>query len=284
MGSNPRLTLPHGPLGCTQDLPELVRAVKDALTGDGSVESLIDSATFEVSSREFTRLITACRSPRQWRKAIEILDIVKRRNAAGLVHMNFFAYSAAISVCCRSGRVKEGLKLLREMENAASQDSSLAPDSVVYKLLVACCMKARKYRQAVDLCWECFNAGLEPDDQSLQHALKALIYLKKWKMAGDVLDKLHARQRYLPVEDYNVFIAGCHADGNLTVITEVLLTMQMVGVSPDAHTCELVLLSIIEAGFPEMGLEFLGGVLSCGIHVAPEAFEACWKSCSFQST
>lgn len=279
MGSTPRSRASPSSCGAVGDLPGLVRAVKEAWTGDGSVEHLIDSAAFDVSSREFTRLITACRGPRQWRKAIEILEFVKRRGAAGGVHMNFFVYSAAISVCCRSGRVKEALGLLEEMKNAAATDSSMAPDSVVYKLLVAACMRNGKHRQVVGLFWECVDLGLEQDDQTLQHTLKALIHLKDWKVALDVLDKLHSRWKCLRVEEYNEFIACCRADGRLEVVTELLLTMQMVGVLPNVETCNLVFLSILEAGHLDLGLEFVETVSSCDSFSNPKAVQACQKAC-----
>lgn len=257
------------PIEPAEDLPGLVRAMKSALPGDGSIETLIDSATFDITSREFTRLITACRSPKQWRKAIEILEVAKRMDPSSCAHSNFFTYSAAISVCCKSGRLKEGLRLLREMKDASANNPSLAPDSVVYRLLVACCMKHGKDRQAVDSFWECVHAGLEPDDQTLQHALKALTHLKEWRMAGDVLDKLHGRRGGLPLQQYSKFIEACCADGNLQMATEVLLTMQMVGVSPDVQICGIMLLAFRAAGLHDMLTQFQEEMRLSGIPVIP---------------
>lgn len=252
-----------------EDLPGLVKAMKSALPGDGSIESLIDSATFDITSREFTRLITACRSPKQWRKAIEILEVAKRMDPTSSSHSNFFTYSAAISVCCKSGRLKEGLRLLKEMKEASMENPSLAPDSVVYRLLVACCMKHGKHRQAVDCFWECICTGLEPDDQTLQHALKAMIGLKEWSMAGDVLDKLHGRRGGLPLQEYTKFITACCADGNLQMATEVLLTMQMVGVSPDMQICGIMLLAIRAAGLQDLWTQFQEEMRLSGIPNLP---------------
>lgn len=251
-----------------EDLAGLVRAMKTALPGDGSIETLIDSATFDITSREFTRLITACRSPKQWRKAIEILEVAKRTDASNCVHSNFFTYSAAISVCCKSGRLKEGLRLLEEMKGAAEDNPSLAPDSVVYRLLVACCMKHGKHRQAVDCFWECVRAGLEPDDQTLQHALRALVGVKDWEAALEVLDKLHGRRGELPLQEYSKMITAACADVRLEVATEVLLSMQMVGVEPDMQICGIMLLAIRAAGLHDMWACFQEEVRRAGIMVS----------------
>lgn len=249
------------------DLPGLMKAVKAALPGDGTIEAMVDSAPFEISSREFTRMITACKGLKQWKKALEILEVAKQKHMSGCPQPNIFTYSAVISVCCRSGRLQEGLRLLDEMKSAAKANSALAPDSIVYRLLVGCCLKLGRYNQVVDLYQECVDAGLEPDDHTLQHVLNALIYLKEWKNAADVMDMLHVRRGCLPVQQYNVFIEACCNVDNLEMATEVLLTMQMLGVSPNVHTCRHIVQAIEAAGLPELGVQFVKDAQSCGIRV-----------------
>lgn len=250
-----------------EDLPGLMKVVKAALPGDGAIEAAVSAVPFEISSREYTRMITACKGLKQWKKAMEILEVAKRKRMLGSPQPNIFTYSAVISVCCRSGRLREGLKLLDEMKCSAVENGSLAPDSIVYRLLVGCCLKQGKYSRAFELYQECMRTGLEPDDHTLQHILNALIFMKDWKQAADIMDMLHVRRGCLPVQQYNVFIDACCTDNNLEMATEVLLTMQMLGVSPNVHTCRYIVQATESAGLPELGVRFVKDAQSCGIRV-----------------
>lgn len=251
----------------------LIQAVKAAPCGTGAVSEAIKAATFEISDRDVTRLIMACRNLKQWRKAIEVLDAARQGNGlVGTVQPNFFTYSAAISVCCKCRRLMEAMELLEEMKEAGRIDPNFYPDSVVYRLLISCSAKEGRPNKVLELHQDMIASGIEPDDQTLLLVLTALIEVREWRGAADILDRIHARQEVLPLDRYTQFIAACAKDGNLQMATEVFLTMQMVGLEPDARTCHHIMHAIEEAQHPGLGIQLVEDTMSSGITLRMETF------------
>lgn len=251
-----------------EDLTQLTKAVKAAATGTGAVARIMDSASFKLCPRGLTRVIMGCRNSRQWAKAMEILQLA-RDGTAGLPKPNFFAFSAAISVCCRSRRVSETIFLLREMSRSAAQDPSLAPDSVVYRLVVSCCVKEGDHVKALEVFGEMSEGGIMADDQTLVLVLKALTATKQWERAVEVMDGVHGRGRVLSIQQYNQIIGACIMDGDVDNAIEVFLMMQMVGVDVDTYTCDHIMTGMHVAQCPHMALDFLDSMQKCGQTVLP---------------
>lgn len=250
-------------------LSVLTHAVKVAEAGNGEVTKLIESASFKVTPRALSRLIMACRNAKQWQKALEILRAARDRDISTGEPPNFFTFSAAVSVCCKSRRVPESLWLLSEMKEAALDDPSLAPDSIVYRLVILCCVREGRHDEAIQLYMEMSEEGIEADDQTLDHVLSAWLAKKEWLMAVEVLHKIHSRCRVLPLVRYNHLLEACAADGDLDMTTEVFLTMQVVGVVPDASTYHHIMQGIEVAGSPQMALELLEDMKLVGVSVLP---------------
>lgn len=265
-------------IGSLDSLPMLAEAVKTASLGDGSIKLLIDSASFEVCPRGLTRLIMACRNSRQWGKALEILDVVRSGKLAMVPKPNFFAYSATISVCCKAGRAVEALQLLEDMNIAAKGDPSLAPDSVVYRLIISCCVKTQRYKAAFNMFRDMSDEGIEPDDQTLGHLLTAFASRKEWKVAMDLIDRVHGRSTALPLSQYNKTIAAMAADRELNAATEVFLMMQMMDVDPDVDTYQHLIHAIEHAKVPVYGIEMLESMQGCSFFASPKTFYSLFRT------
>lgn len=249
--------------------PTLLSAIKDAHVGTGEVRQVIESASFKVCSRDITRLITSCKSLKQWEKAIEILDVTKQGHGTptNVSRPNFFTYSAAISVCCKTGRLMEADQLLEEMKVAAGYDPSLSPDRVVYRMLVSCCAKADRAERVLGLYKEMERLGVDADEQTMQHVLTAQINVKELGAASVMIDRMHEGGKEISSKQYVHFIAACSEVGNLEMAIELFLIIQMQGVEPCQHICHYLMEAIEAACLPTMGVQLLQEMLEAGIPV-----------------
>lgn len=192
---------------------------------------------------------------------------------------NFFTFSATISVCSKSRRLSETLWLFNEMKAAAETDSSCRPDGVVYRLVIMCCHQESKLNEIVQLYLEMTKEGIETDDQTLQHVLSSCMEDKAWKVAIDVLDKLHSRDITLSTGQYASLISLCVAEGDMDSAIEVFLMMQMMEVKPDASCCHSAMSSIKWLGDPCVGIQLLQDMNYCDIAILPETYACILKTC-----
>lgn len=249
-----------------EDVSVLLTVIRKASAGTGEVRQALWSAKFGVSARDLTRLISSCKGPKDWEKAIEILEVARNGNQDNIdiVKPNFFSYSAAISVCCKSRRLDEAIGLLEEMKLAGVNDSSLMPDTVIYRMLISCCSKEDRMGQVLGLYADMERQGVVADRQTLMPVLGALIVEREWNRAADTLDRIHQDGDALPVTWYNDFIAGCAQDGNLNMSIEVFLMMQMMTVEPTACTFYYLMQAIELAQHPAMGIDLVRQMLDAG--------------------
>lgn len=255
------------------NISELRKAVKEAEKGTGSVRKAIQSARFFISGREFTGLIRACRNSKQWEKALEILETVRLEDSSVGESTSFYTFSATISVCSKSGRLREAMWLLNEMKAAGTKDPSLKPDAAVYRLILLCCVRQGDCKTAVDILDEMFLGGLETDEETLKRVLLGLVQGGSWQHALWLLDELHARGETLPTEHYSDFIRCSVEKDNLTIATEVFIMMQMAGVKPNACICHHIVLGILVSGDLEFALQFVKEMHACGIPVFEQTYK-----------
>lgn len=249
-----------------ENVSVLLTAIRNASAGTGEVRQALWSAKFGISARDLTRLISSCKGPKDWKKALEILEVARNGNQARIdvVKPNFFTYSAAISVCCKSRRLDEGMGLLEDMKSAGLEDQSLMPDTVIYRMLMSCCAKEGRMDQVLELHADMQGLEVVADRQTLMAVLGALIVKREWVSAVEILDKIHEDGEALPVTWYNDFIAGCAQDCNLSISIEVFLMMQMMLVEPNACTFYHLMQAIELAQYPVMGIDLIRQMLDAG--------------------
>lgn len=248
----------------------LKRAVMAADIGAGEINSVLSSASSTVTDRDITLMILACKKNRNWRKALEIFRFSRTIATESGKTPSFFTFSATLSVCCRARKVEEALNLLNEMRLAAEADASLEPDAMVYRHIISCCVHEQKYVTALQVYTEMCKRGTQADDQTLARVITACIREKQWNEGTNVIDKVHARGGLLKREEYQEFIEACSADGNLEVVTEVFLMMQMAGVEPGGEIVYHVMQAIEDAKCPLEGTQLLESLLSGGEDVSME--------------
>lgn len=269
-------------MGDLRDSSALRKAVKNAAAGTGMVRKAIESAGFFITGRGYTGLIRDCRNSRQWEKALEILDIVREGNESLGGPLSFYTFSATISVCSKSGRLGETMRLLREMQAAAKSDTALQPDAAVYRLIILCSARLGKCQVAVDLLHEMFQQGLEADVETLKRVLLALVQCGEWKEAVWLLNLIHEGGEVLSSERYNDFI-GCAADaGETGVAVEVFLMMQMAGVIPNSSSCHCMVYAVQASGDLDTGLHLLRDMHEGGILVYTKTY-ACLMRASIDA-
>lgn len=90
------------------DMDSLKTAISSARPGTGEVAYFIESCTFKPREQAFTTLVNMCSRQREWRKALEILDVMK--GFRGL-WPNKYTYSAAISACSNAGKWEKSIEV-----------------------------------------------------------------------------------------------------------------------------------------------------------------------------
>lgn len=207
------------------------------------------------------------------------VQVVRQEDLDVGARPNFFTFSATISVCSKSRRLAETLWLFSEMKAAAQTDCSCRPDGVVYRLVIMCCHQESKFEEIVELYIEMSKEGIETDDQTLEHVLSSCMEEKAWRVAMDVLDKLHSRDITLSTGQYASLIRLCVAEGDMNSAIEVFIMMQMMDVMPDASCCHSAMSSIKWLGDPCVGIQLLRDMNQCDISILPETYACILKQC-----
>lgn len=99
----------------------------NAKAGTSEVARAIESCTFKPREQAFTALIDLAGRMRDWRKALEVFESMKKIRG---VRPNKYTYSALIAACSSSGEWERALEVFGAMQKAARSDPHCRPNQV----------------------------------------------------------------------------------------------------------------------------------------------------------
>lgn len=273
-----------------RDFGALKSKIKRTEWGTGRVAQIITSSSYPVTVRDFTLLIMGCKKQCEWLKALEIFDVLRRVGAGELKLLgraaehapapNFYSYSAVVSVCCKTGALPAALSLLCLMKQEAQKDESLAPDETTYRQLITAAKRWRNMELVLVLFEEAKLRGLEVDQHCLRCCLEASMGLGRWSQALDIVDKLvHCgSEEGLSGEELQSqfldIVRGCGDSGEMNLIVEVLLTMQVLGLEPGVEVLTAVMLAAERAEDVKFGMELYQELCDKACEVPRQALDS----------
>lgn len=244
------------------DMESLKSAIQSARADTGEIRYVLESCTFRPRAQAFTTLINTCSRQREWKKALEILDVMK--GFRGL-WPNTYTYSAIISACSNSGKWEKSLEVFWEMKNVSCMDPSCRPNLVTYSAVITACERGGRFERALELFDEMLQLGILPDKITYLSVLAACLRSKNWPRAEDILDQMHDEGLAATTRVYTEMLRHYADVGAWSDALDLFLTMQMLGMPADAHTCR-ALMKALEAGTrSDMALQLLEAMRDSGI-------------------
>lgn len=268
--SPPRHHAPHpAPTKPAWDMDTLKSQIIKAEAGTGAVLAAIENCTFKPREQAFTALIDLCGRMRDYAKAQEVFDAMKRIRG---VRPNKFSYSALIAACSSSGEWQQALDVFAQMQNAAKTDPNCRPNQVTYGALISACERGGMHEMALAKFEEMRSAGIKPDQVTYTSVLCSCEKSQQWEKAEQILEEAHARGFVGPPSVYCELMLYYASKKLPTPATELFLTMQMAGVEADVHTCR-ALMEALEAGAQsDMALELLDSMEKNDIPIDIETY------------
>lgn len=212
------------------DMDTLKRAVAAAKTGVGEVARVVEGCTFKPREQAFTALINMCGQVRDWRKAVEVFEAMKRVRG---VRPNTYTYSALIAACSNAGEWQRALELFQVMELAAKCDPNCEPNEVTYSSLITACERGGVYDKALEVYDAMLKVGIPGDHISFSSALSACEKSGNMARAKEILQDMHNRGFVASQTIYKEIMLDYAENGDWDRALDMCLTMQMVGQDPN---------------------------------------------------
>eukprot|EP00210_Caulerpa_lentillifera_P005085 g4857.t1 len=236
------------------DMDTLKSQIIRAERGTGEVLAAIESCTFKPREQAFTALIDLCGRMRDYEKAQEVFDAMKRIRG---VRPNKYSYSALIAACSSSGEWLKALDVFSQMCAAAKTDPNCRPNQVTYGALISACERGGMHDIALQKFDEMRSTGIKPDQVTYTSVLCSCEKSTQWDRAEQILDEAHSRGFVGPPSVYCELILHYASKQASAPAIELFLTMQMAGVEADVHTCRAVMQALEAGGDSAMALELL---------------------------
>lgn len=215
------------------DMDTLKRAVAAAKTGLGEVARIVEGCTFKPREQAFTALINMCGQARDWRKAVEVFEAMKRIRC---VRPNTYTYSALIAACSNAGEWQRALEFFEVMKSAAKCDSNCEPNEVTYSSLITACERGGVFGKALEVYDAMLQAGIPGDHISFSSALSACEKSGNMARAKEILEEMHRRGFVATLAIYKEIMLDYAENGDWDKALDMCLTMQMVGQDPNEGT------------------------------------------------
>ncbi|CAE8624179.1 unnamed protein product, partial [Polarella glacialis] len=199
-----------------------------------------------------------------WELALALL----REASADGVELDVVAWSAAISVCEKSGRWEQALCLLPQM-----REQRLKPDLIVYSAAVRACARGGCWMPALALLGLMKDQALHPNIISFGAALSACAAGGRWDHALELLSELRAAGLKENLITCNAAMSACEKGGEWRWCLVLLEGMRSNGPAPDRITSELVAVACRRALGWSMALSVLEDLRQDGISLPPDALE-----------
>ena len=228
------------------------------------VEQILASVTL-YTVKEFNMAITALGRVREWQRALEFLDEMRRLGLEPTV----VSYNAAISACGKGEQWRRALDLLDEM-----RQNQLDPDVISYSAAMSACEKGAQWERALDLLRAMRIHGLEPNVISYNAAISACQKGGQWERALALLDEMKAQRRIEPdVISYSATIAACETGSQWERALELMGEMGERGLRPNVISYTAAISACGKSGQWKRALELLGEMREVGLE--PDTISYC---------
>lgn len=177
---------------------DLKAAIAAARPGSGEIASLIKAKGASLRGPVFTSLLKECGRAGAHEKGREVFAAMV---AAG-IPANVYTYGALIGCMSACGQAAEAERAFEEMQAAAADDSSLAPNTIIWSALISACERGGAPAKALDYFDAMLVAGVAPDHITFAAALAAADRARDADAALRLLDRMHAAGAAAPSDTY----------------------------------------------------------------------------------
>lgn len=257
------------------DMDTLKSQIVNAKAGTGEVGHAIESCTFKPREQAFTALIDLSGRMRDWRKAVEVFESMKKIRG---VRPNKYTYSALIAACSSSGEWERALEVFGAMQKAARSDPNCRPNQVTYGALISACERGGMHDVALQKFEEMREAGIRPDQVTYTSVLCSCEKSAKWEEAAAIIDEAHSRGFVAPPSVYYELMLHYSDMKSHNCALELFITMQMADVEPDVHTCRALMSALAAGDQHTMALDLLNSMEENGILVDLETYNLALKT------
>lgn len=257
------------------DMDTLKSQIVNAKAGTGEVGHAIESCTFKPREQAFTALIDLSGRMRDWRKAVEVFESMKKIRG---VRPNKYTYSALIAACSSSGEWERALEVFGAMQKAARSDPNCRPNQVTYGALISACERGGMHDVALQKFEEMREAGIRPDQVTYTSVLCSCEKSAKWDEAAAIIEEAHSRGFVAPPSVYYELMLHYSELRDYNCALELFLTMQMAEVEPDVHTCRALMSALCAGDQHTMALDLLNSMEESGILVDLETYNLALKT------
>lgn len=251
------------------DMDTLKSQIVNAKAGTSEVARAIESCTFKPREQAFTALIDLAGRMRDWRKALEVFESMKKIRG---VRPNKYTYSALIAACSSSGEWERALEVFGAMQRAARSDPHCRPNQVTYGALISACERGGMHDVALEKFHEMRELGIRPDQVTYTSVLCSCEKSLKWDEAAEIIEEAHSKGFVAPPSVYYELLLHYAEKADYVPALDLFITMQMADVDPDVHTCRALMSALCNAGQDTMALDLLNSMEQSGILVDLETY------------
>lgn len=260
---------------CAADMDALKMAVQRSPRGTGEVRRAIESCTFRPREQAFTALINLCGRLRDWQKAMEVFETMRRFPG---VQPNTYTYSALISACSSSGKHGKALEVFLKMKEAANENQECKPNLVTYSAVIAACERGGMFEVALELYDEMVRENVAPDRITFVSALAACEKSGNWEKAEDILNSMHQQSLAGTSGVYHGLLNYYAAEGTWDKALDLFIIMQMMGKCANRGMCRALMWALEAGDQAYMSLQLLDAMWDAGMVIDLETYNAALRA------
>lgn len=257
------------------DMDALKMAVQYSPRGTGDVRRVIESCTFRPREQAFTALINLCGRLRDWEKAMEVFETMRRFPG---VRPNTYSYSALISACSNSGKYGKSLEVFLTMKKAAKEDPECKPNLVTYSAIIGACERGGMFEIAVDLYDEMVRDKISPDRITFVSALAACEKSANWSKAEAILSTMHEQSLAGTSSVYYGLLNHYAMVGGWDKALDLFIVMQMMGKSANRGMCRALMWALEAGDQAYMALQLLDSMWDAGMVIDLETYNSALRA------
>jgi len=171
---------------------------------------------------------------------------------------NLITYSTVLKGHCLHGDIRTAFDVLEEM----CKETNLRPDEIMYNTLLDGCAQSNLVKEGLQLLKRMQDEGIRPSNYTLSILVKLTSHARHLDQAFELVDQLTKKYRFRPnAPVYGHLIQACLSSKDLQRALGVLESMGHDKVQPDMRTVSSVIRTCISQGLLNQAADVLRGAL-----------------------